>query len=793
MKFKIIALSLITLIGFNVRNGFAEDIHKYFFVSPSGNDANLGTVDRPLATFEGVQELVREFKEIHKNVPITIYFRGGKYYRTKSAIFKPVDGGTKLGPVKYMAFPGEEPLILGGKQLILKWKLYRDGIYKSEVPKGTIFESLFINDEEQVLARYPNYDPNVRIFNGTAADCISSERVKKWTNPTNGYFHVIHKSMWGGFHFRITGKDNNGNLTMEGGWQNNRPENGLHDKLRYVENIFEELDSKKEWYLDRDKSILYFKPSKGIDLKTANVEVAYLENFIKLLGAEENPVKYLVFEGLHFNRTIRTFMKCKDKLLRSDWAIYRGGAVFFEGTEHCSIENCEFSQIGGNAVFMNAYNRYSSITGCHIYDIGANAICFVGDTSAVRNPKFVPYGPPVSDDELDLNPGPKNNKYPAYCFAENNLIHGFGKIEKQVAGVQISMAAFITVGHNSIYDCPRAGINISEGAWGGHIIEFNDVFNTVLETSDHGSFNSWGRDRFWMVGNKKTENRVEANRSTILLDCLAPTIIRNNRMRCDHGWDIDLDDGSSNYFLYNNLCLNNGIKLREGYYRKVENNICVNNAMHPHVWLKNSGDVIRGNIFGSRFFPIRVDYWGTEIDYNWYMSEDDLKEVQSLGNDENGRAGDPMFVDAKQGDFRVRPESEVFNLGWENFPMDQFGVQKEDLKKLTKKPEIPTIITVFKSHLGTSDFYGGQIKSLETDGEVSATGMSTKVGVLVVEVPIFGNIADYGINKGDVILKVDNTIIPDVKFFLQKKTLFEKKGNVKTITVWRNQKELVLR
>ncbi|MCO5240744.1 MAG: hypothetical protein M9904_11895 [Chitinophagaceae bacterium] len=39
----------------------------------------------------------------------------------------------------------------------------------------------------------------------------------------------------------------------------------------------------------------------------------------------------------------------------------------------------------------------------------------------------------------------------------------------------------------------------------------------------------------------------------ILLDAQKQTIIRNNRFRCDHGWDIDLDDGSSNYHIYNNL------------------------------------------------------------------------------------------------------------------------------------------------------------------------------------------------------------------------------------------------
>lgn len=783
IKFFLASLLLIFSIAHT-----AQNVKQDLFVSTNGNDNNPGTPNQPLATFEGAQKFVREFKTKNPTIPVTVYFRGGKYYRTQPAIFTSKDSGSKEAPVKYRAYPGEVPVILGGKQLQLIWEEYQNGIYKAKIPEGLIFESLYINDKEQVLARYPNYNPDIRIFNGTAEDCISKERVKGWKNPVGGYFHAIHKAMWGGFHFQITGKDKNGKLEMKGGWQNNRPENGIHDKLRFVENIFEELDTINEWYLDREKSILYYKPDPKTSLPAANVEVAYLENFIKITGTEKEPVKYLMFDGFYFTRSVRTFMKTADKLMRSDWTIYRGGAIYFEGTENCSVKNCQFNQIGGNAVFINAYNRYAEIEDCHFYEIGANPICFVGDTSAVRNAKFIPYGPPVSDEELDLTPGPKNNRYPAYCTVKNNLIHNFGKIEKQVAGVQISMAAFITVAHNSIYNCPRAGINISEGAWGGHIIEFNDIFNTVLETSDHGSFNSWGRDRFWMVANEKTEARVEANRSIIMLDFLAPTIIRNNRMRCDHGWDIDLDDGSSYYHIYNNLCLNKGIKLREGYYRKVENNICINNAMHPHVWLKNSGDIIRGNIFTTKFFPIRVEHWGTEIDYNWYINTGALEEQHKLGLDKNSLAGNPIFSNVKDGDFTVKPESGLYNIGWKNFPMDKFGVQKPSLKKLAKTPEIPELKIVNKSESAIFDFGGGQIKDLETQEEVSATGMHDKLGVLVLEPPVFGGFTDIGLQKGDVVLKINETSIRNVDDLNSKL----KKEKVNSFTVWRNQKEIIL-
>jgi len=54
----------------------------------------------------------------------------------------------------------------------------------------------------------------------------------------------------------------------------------------------------------------------------------------------------------------------------------------------------------------------------------------------------------------------------------------------------------------------------------------------------------------------------------IRLDAQKPNILRNNLFSCNHSWDIDLDDGSSNYQIYNNLCLNGGIKFREGFYSR---------------------------------------------------------------------------------------------------------------------------------------------------------------------------------------------------------------------------------
>ena len=117
-------------------------------------------------------------------------------------------------------------------------------------------------------------------------------------------------------------------------------------------------------------------------------------------------------------------------------------------------------------------------------------------------------------------------------------------MERQPAGVQIEMAMKITVRDTSIYDCARAGINIGDGCWGGHLIERCDVFDTVLETHDHGSFNSWGRDRYWRSDRSASQKAIDVEPNLPFLDAMHTTAIRNSRWRCDHGWDIDLDDGS---------------------------------------------------------------------------------------------------------------------------------------------------------------------------------------------------------------------------------------------------------
>jgi hypothetical protein len=761
------------------------------YVDPAGKDANPGTEGAPLASLAAARDAAR--KAAGKEA-VTIHVVDGIYYLPETLVFTPLDSGSEKFPVNYRAVNEGRAVLSGGSELKLDWKPYRDGIFQAATPQGLEIDQLFINGKAQRMARYPNFDASKKTaaYQGYAADAFSKERAAKWANPGGGYIHAMHTSRWGGYHYRITGKDAEGNVTYEGGWQNNR-QMGMHKDFRMVENIFEELDAPSEWFHDHKTSTLYFLPEPGTDLATAKVEVVRLRHLVEFAGTLEKPVKHITLRGFTVRHAARTFMDCKEPLLRSDWAIYRGGAFLLTGTEDIDILDCEFDQVGGNAIFVNNYNRRVMVKGCHIHDAGASGVCFVGDPAAVRNPLFE-YSQSQDLTKVDPAPGPKSDNYPADSIVEDCLIHGIGRVERQPAAVQISMSKGITVRDSSIYDCARSGINISEGTWGGHLIEGCDVFDTVLETHDHGSFNSWGRDRFWDKNYPKTEKAVDLNPDLPFLDAVTPNIIRNSRWRCDHGWDVDLDDGSTNYEIYNNVFLKGGLKLREGYRRIVYNNIGYNSTAYPSVWYKDSQDSLKNNIWMTAYKPARMpkDKWGGTSDKNLFAADFALKAAQDKGWDANSLVGDAMFLDPAKGDFRVREESPALKLGFKNFPMDRFGVKKTSLKAIARTPEIPPLQVKSNEQRGpaTGEWLGARLQEL--DGEAfSAYGVAKdEGGVALIEVPDGSAAARAGLKTGDLVQQVNGGRVSNIRLILR----LTKKSNAGPLTlkIVRNQQPLSL-
>ena len=142
------------------------------FVSPQGDDswtgridsANPARTDGPLATLGHARDLVRRMRKSGQvEVPVTVLVRGGSYELAETLRFLPEDGGSAEAPVVYRAYPGERPILRGGRK-ITGFVAHRGQVMKAELAaqglKGASFKELFCGGQRLPLARYPNFDPD---------------------------------------------------------------------------------------------------------------------------------------------------------------------------------------------------------------------------------------------------------------------------------------------------------------------------------------------------------------------------------------------------------------------------------------------------------------------------------------------------------------------------------------------------------------------------------------------------------------------------------------------------------
>ncbi len=142
-----------------------------FYVSPEGRDSwsgglpnpNRAGTDGPFATLVRARDAVRALKAAGPlSVPVTVLLRGGRYYVTEPVQFGPQDSGTEACPITYAAYPGETPELIGGRRLT-GFQPADNGQVSLALPEvkagAWAFRSLFIDNERQVRARYPNVDP----------------------------------------------------------------------------------------------------------------------------------------------------------------------------------------------------------------------------------------------------------------------------------------------------------------------------------------------------------------------------------------------------------------------------------------------------------------------------------------------------------------------------------------------------------------------------------------------------------------------------------------------------------
>lgn len=197
----------------------------------------------------------------------------------------------------------------------------------------------------------------------------------------------------------------------------------------YVYNLLEEMDEPGEWYLDRDKGILYLIPPQDDPKSLINLSMM-TEPLLEVEGASN-----IRIEGI-------------------DMGFVRGGAVIIRDCKDVNLVNCRVGNTGGLGVQIYGGSN-DSLSGCEIFNTGSGGVTVYG--------------------------GDIKSLTPANHVIENCLIHNYARIQKTYKPAINLSGVGNRASHNEIHD----GVHMAIGFSGNnHVIELNHIYDVARETDD---------------------------------------------------------------------------------------------------------------------------------------------------------------------------------------------------------------------------------------------------------------------------------------------------------------------
>ena len=197
-----------------------------------------------------------------------------------------------------------------------------------------------------------------------------------------------------------------------------------------------------------------------------------VKELFQIVGTQTEPATDIRISGLTLMHVAPTYMDDYAVGSGGDYAVYRGGAVHLNGTRNCTVDHNLFEGVGGNAVWLTDYNRHAHVVANEMRHIGENGVGMMGSTDWVDG---------------------RGGNQPRFNVVEGNLIHHLGLYTKQSCAIFSAVSCQNTITQNIMFHGPRALVNMNDGFGGATLISHNLFFASLLETSDHGPYNSWDR------------------------------------------------------------------------------------------------------------------------------------------------------------------------------------------------------------------------------------------------------------------------------------------------------------
>jgi len=465
----------------------------------------------------------------------------------------------------------------------------------------------------------------------------------------------------------------------------------------WVENVLDVLDHPGAWVLNTHTRKLYLWPRtekpEGI-LAPRLRELIRVEGKIDADGPTDVPVRNLIFRGLTFAHADRDVWTENDIGMQHDWEmIDKADALLrLRGVERCTVQNCKFRDSGGNAIRLDLYAQNNRIEGNEIRCMGQGGIGLLGYGAGIK----------------DVN---KHNEI------LNNHIHHCGLLYWHSLGVVLWQSGENHIANNYIHHMPRHAICLSgprmsyfqqrcdrreicksvrwqeigqPQTWDQvmpflhtrkNLIENNEVERVLQQLGDGAAINVSGAGEGDVI------------RHNYLHDIFASEwvsgVLRTDDWQRGTTWEENIiyrsNAGAWEHKGANNVINNYVIDvLSEGYFRMLASRgaCCV-----------VDGSVIERNIFYSpNGAAVFYTYLGgpqqlttSKVEHNLYYSggvEETstpkfLQALQAQGVAHTDAYANPMFVNLKDGDFRLKPDSPALKMGIRQIDLKGVGLTKD--------------------------------------------------------------------------------------------------------------------
>ena len=320
-------------------------------------------------------------------------------------------------------------------------------------------------------------------------------------------------------------------------------------------NALELLDQPGEWFQEYPSGTIYYYPQASENMETAEVIIPTLETLVTIDGTLSRPVKHIQFNGITFEYT--SWMRPsyqghvtlqggfplldayklqepglpeKAELENQAWITRPETAIRVRGAEHIDFKHCTFRHLSSTGLDYEWAVTASSVEDCQFTDIGGTAL-LVGAFPDGGLETHIPF---IPADVRELC---------SHITIRNNFISNVTNEDWGCVGIGAGYVRNMDISHNEVCHLNYSGICVGwgwtslESGMCNNRIEANYVHHFARRLYDAGGLYTLSNQPGSVMRNNRIEHLIEAPYATN-----------------DRAFYIYLDEATDGYTMENNWC-----------------------------------------------------------------------------------------------------------------------------------------------------------------------------------------------------------------------------------------------